>query len=338
MADRKAAGFSLLEILVSMAVFAILLVAMTMMVNRTGSVWSYTRGKIEQFRETREAFDLVTRRLAEATLNTYLDYEDVDGNQRNSASSTTFVPFAYARQSELRFVSGPGLAGTSHATFFQAPLGRTLNGNTGTQSLNTMGYYTQLGDDSAFIPSFINARKRFRLMELVEPTEQLRVYHFTSGSATPAQRISRDWFLIALAQNPPPVQIVSENIIAIVLLPLLPVADRASGGYNETSLAPSYLYDSVLRNADANLNSRNQLPPLVRVTMIAIDEVSALRLGSAGHDEISAMLSTKFAAANQYSTDLANVEQWLSGRSVSHRVFTTTVNLRNAKWSREQKQ
>lgn len=338
MADRKASGFSLLELLVSMSVFAILLVVMSLMVSRTGSIWSYTRGKIEQFRESREAFDGLTRRLAEATLNTYWDYEDSTGASRNSSTSLTFVPASYSRKSELRFISGPGLAGTSHAVFFQAPTGRSRNGNTGSYALNTVGYYTELGDDSRFLPDFIKPRKRFRLMELAEPTEELRVYGYTSGNATPEQQLSRGWFTDALAQTPPPVQIAGENIIALILLPMLPSGDRAAGSYTEASLAPDYLYDSTARNADPNLNPRHQLPPLVRVTVLAIDETSANRLGDAGQEEIRVFLAGKFQSALLYDTQLRETEQWLAGRSIIYRVFTTSVNLRNAKWSREQRE
>jgi uncharacterized protein (TIGR02599 family) len=67
---RSAAGVTLVELAVSTAVLALLLLLLLSMVNQTDSVWRQTRGKIEQFREAREGFESMTRRLGQATLNT----------------------------------------------------------------------------------------------------------------------------------------------------------------------------------------------------------------------------------------------------------------------------
>lgn len=335
MADRKSAGFSLVEILVSLAVFTLLLSVMAVIVGRTGTLLSYTRGKIEQFRETREAFESLTRYLSEATLNTYLDYEDKNGNPRSSTTAISFVPVTYARQSELRFICGPKITGDSHSVFFQAPFGITRSNSKSTRTLNTVGYYVEFGSDGIFLPDFITQKKRFRLMQLIEPTESLSVYDYTTGTASAAQRSSPDWFAKLLTQSSPPVQIVAENVISLTLLPMLPPGERKAGNYYEYSLAPNYSYDSTVRRTDPNLNSRNQLPPLIRVTMIAIDDKSAVQLGDSGQEAMQSFLSSKFQTASQYDTDLQDVEQWLINRSINYRVFTTNVNMRNAKWGRE---
>lgn len=335
----RPSAFTILETLVSFAVLAILLVLMAAMISRTTSIWGYTRGQAEQFREARDAFDTITRRLSEATLNTYFDYEDAGGNPRTAATSTSFVPKKYGRQSELRFLSGPDVHGESHAVFFQSPTGKNgdVAGAGGGRLLNTLGYFLEYGDDRKFLPEFLEARRRLRLMEFCEPSEELSVYRFTSGNATPADRAGREWFTARLDSPNPPVQIVAENIVALVLLPMLPATDQLAGNYDSASLAPEYLYDSTMRRADANLNPRNQLPPVMQVTMVAIDEASASRLGESGYSELLAAVASRFSEASEYDSDMATLQDELTRLGVTFRVFTSNVILKNAKWSREQK-
>lgn len=336
---QKFRGFTLLEMLASFAIMAILLLIVTAMINRTSSIWTYTRGKIDQFREARDAFDLLTRKMSEATLNTYLDYEDSNGQTRTTSNSTSFVPKSYARQSDLRFLCGPGVFGQSHAAFFQMPLGVTSSGsNSGTgMALNSIGFYIDYGDDSQFLPSFIKPHTRFRLMEFIEPAESLSIYQYTTGSASAADRTSWNWFTNALQKPSPPVQIAAENIIALILLPKLSALDEASGHYSPDALAPTYLYDSTSRQADPNLNPRNQLPPVVQVTMIAIDEASAARLGENGLQSIRSELADRFKTASEYEKDMTEVTSFLTSLKVSYQIFTTNISLKNAKWSHEQK-
>lgn len=70
---RARAGFSILEVLAASAVLALLLVAMISMTDQVQKTYRSTVGKAEQFREARVAFESITRRLSQATLNTYWD-------------------------------------------------------------------------------------------------------------------------------------------------------------------------------------------------------------------------------------------------------------------------
>lgn len=332
-------GFTILELLVSFVVLAVLLVLLTTMIGRTSSIWAYTRSQAEQFREARDAFDTLTRKLAEATLNTYFDYEDAGGEPRSTANSTSFVPKSYGRQSELRFLSGPELQGISHAVFFQSPLGNSDNGSgtSGSKLLNTVGFYVEHGDDSRFLPSFLPSKQRTRLMQFCEPAETLSIYKYTSGNATEADRKSRNWFTKPLSAANPPEQIIADNIVALILLPQIPATERQGGSYDETSLAPDYLYDSTVRKSDPNINPRHQLPPTIQVTMVAIDEHSAARLGEDGFASLKSAVSSRFRKASEYQTDLAGLESELQALGVNFKVFTSSVILKNAKWSRDQK-
>ena len=66
-------GFTLVELIVAVGLLAIVLLLLASMTNSTASIWRLTSGKIEEFRSAGNAFDALTRRLSQATLNTYWD-------------------------------------------------------------------------------------------------------------------------------------------------------------------------------------------------------------------------------------------------------------------------
>ena len=126
------------------------------------------------------------------------------------------------------------------------------------------------------------------------------------------------------------------------------------GGASEidsSPLAPKYSYDSSLTKndgqagTDPRINPKNQLPPVLQITMVAIDETSAARLnlGTATGDIFK--LKGKFADTTKYTGDLVvqpggaadvSLENTLIGKKVNYRIFTTNVPIRAAKWSRDQ--
>lgn len=332
-------GFTLVEVLVACAVLMFLMLALAGMVSLTSRTWTGTRGKIEQFQQARTAFEALSKRLSEATLNPVLEYVDASGKYRD-ASDRNFVPARYERRSDLRFLSGPSITGrsgaTTHGVFFQSPQGdsETLEGLD--QLLNTCGFFVELGDDGDWLPGIIpdsRARTRFRLLQLVEPTEQLGVY---SANGT-------DWFTNALASNSG-ISVAAENIIALVLLPKLSKADLQAGGFTDSSLAPSFTYNSMNGNSIAALNSKHQLPPVVQATMVAIDESSAARMTSSQQNELKSLLDGLFQAAGSttdpgqagLAKDLKTLEDYLNSQRIAYRIFTSNIALKAAKWSREQ--
>jgi len=50
----------------------LLLLILVSMTNAIRNTWSHTTAAAEQFRDAREAFESITRKLSQATLNTYL--------------------------------------------------------------------------------------------------------------------------------------------------------------------------------------------------------------------------------------------------------------------------
>lgn len=343
-ADRRPAAFTLVETLVAATIIAVMLGFLIAVMDQTTRVWSSTAAKVEQFSGARAGFERVTSHLSRATLNTYWDYD-------NPAK-----PTRYLRQSELRFISGSAqtligstatAARLSHAVFFNAPTGVTGNpdyaglGN----ALNTFGYYVEFSDDTGLRPPFITtdmvaARWRFRLLEFCQPTENFSLYRFTNGT-TAATYAATSWFEPEVngAGAPAAKRVVSENIVAFIVTPRLAKTEEIPLQSNATHspLAPGYRYDSTSVNANAQLNPRNQLPPVVQITMVATDEKSADRLGLRSKTDSDVFgVSKLFSDTAKYPADMAALEDALTSRRVRYRVFTTSVQIRGAKWSREQ--
>ena len=353
---RKA--FTLVELLVSMAIISILLLVLLSITDSTRKTWLYTTNKIQEFREAREAFEAITRRLSQATLNTYWDYHYPNNDPAKA-------PDSYIRQSELRFISGsaktlglPISQPRTHATFFQAPLGYVSNTSYKAMGnlLNTWGYFVEYSDDSNLRPSFISSsllpfRNRFRLMEMMEPSESMTLYQAEVKAGGNTKYKARDWFTTPLPNNK---QVLAENIIALVILPKLSPADQSALNLTDDKLAPSYLYDStgtgMTTLTDPNLNPTNQLPPVVQVTMVALDEASASRMRDADAAALQSKLDTLFVNSKDQLKDLRrdatnypdvasdpSLEGYLIKNKMNYRVFTTSVSIKAAKWSRSQK-
>lgn len=345
-------GFTLVELLLSVVLISLLALLLASMTSATSSTWQYTSSKIEQFRGATTAFETMTRRVSQATLNTSWDYHYPNND-------TTQAPDRYVRQSDLRFLVGrtESLMGggdprrPTHGIFFQAPLGYvddTTDFGGMDNLLNTWGYYIEYNQDAR--PNFLNSlpnpppwRYRSRLMEFMQPSNKLTIYDRTSGHP---DYTGREWFTDAFATPNPPVHVLAENIIAMVLLPKLSKAEDTTG----TKLAPNYDYDSTVDltggnpTADPGLNPKNQLPPVVQVTLVAIDEASATRMSDADAANLSTVLGGLFTSASQFETDLrkdptnasdSSLETYLIRHKINYRIFTTNVSLRGAKWSRK---
>ena len=342
-------GFTLVELLVSMVVLSIMLVLLTQLTSSLRSVISRTTSSIDAFKEARDAFETMTRRIAQATLNSY---DDLNPNSGGTKS--------YVRASELRFISGDAgtlIAGSSYpdssyptdAIFFQAPLGFSMVPQYASlaQILNTCGYFIQWGSDQTLRPSFVSSppRFRFRLMEVLEPSENLQIYNKTSGSSTttPVRSASwyytaRDWFQYpVLTESPTPVHVLAENVIFLALLPMVAPqnATNPQGGAldgTSTDIASAYLYDTA-PNVTANSPpyAQNQLPPMVYIMMIAVDEASFVRYqainGTAMPTNLGLSGILTNAAYTNRQQDVAQVTNALTAAKINYRIFSIAIPL-----------
>jgi uncharacterized protein (TIGR02599 family) len=342
-------AFTLAELLTGMGILVVMFSFLIMATNQMVRAMGNTTGKIEQFRGARDAFERVTTRLSQATLNAYWDYKYLNN-----------VPTYYERRSELRFLNTNAkdlLAGASapqkftQCVFFNAPLGYTETQNFyGLENLmNTWGFYVEYSQDTLYRPKFIGtevpAKWRWKLMEFSQPTETFSVYKNTSGGTTTnpnAEKLGTQWIYdnnATIFQKS--VRPVVENVIALVLIPRLSRSeedlrtDRVN--VDHSVLAPKYIYDTTTTlTSDATLNPKNQLPPVVQTTMVAIDERSAGRLSLDGTTTDLFGVQSKFGDTKNFTADLTDLEKKLVDKRVSYRIFTTNVHVRGAKWSREQ--
>lgn len=348
-------GFTLVELLVATTILLMLMFVIFSTLDQTGRLWRNTTQKVETFQGARAAFEALTRNLSQATLNAYWMLDDRSPSLK------------YERQSHLHFMLGqakdPRLLGNpaihpTHAVFFQSPLGYTASGDDPSKPnyeglddlLTACGYFIEYADDKS-LPAHVppRPRKRFRLFEMLQPTEELRVYEFNPVPPPPATRPPNDdpkkWEWISeplklpdeAPDNGPattpirPTHVLAENVIALVLVPKLSKHDQGTGKILDF---PNYEYDS--RDTDPSRSkSLHQLPPIVQVTLVAIDEASALRKSSGDVPPTwTEGLFEKASSEDDVAADLTNtLIPTLRKEGINYRIFTSDVSIRGSKWS-----
>jgi uncharacterized protein (TIGR02599 family) len=372
---HAARAFTLVELVVAIAILLIILLVVFELTAQISQVWRSSTSRIQTFQGARAGFEAMTRRLGQATLNTYYDYyQNASGTYtlRTTANAATFVPSVYDRVSDLHFISGQAttllassptaITTQTHAFFFQAPLGYSVTYQKLDNALNACGYYLQFDAATSSIPTYITSaptykpRYRFRLMEMLQPTENLGVYFWPSTGGV------NDWFVNNAASNS---RVLAENVIALVLLPKLPTSEDSTG----TALAPNYNYDSRIplgatsdpywasaspsfppdsfTTSTGTITRHHQLPPLMHLVMIVIDEPSAIRLqGTSTTVPAAINLSTKnlFTDATKLASDIQSVEDICNAKSgnltgntlhLNYRIFESDVIMRDAQWSND---
>jgi len=311
------AAFTILEVLVASAVFIMLLGLLMSTISQTSTVTRRAMEKVSAFQGARSAFELLTSKLSQATMNSYWDYD----------SPTT--PTKYIRKSELHFIVGPagqdslpGTSGTGQAVFFQAPGGVTGDATySGMDNLlNAFGYYIDYKEESGLAFQTTAATTyRYRLMRSVVNTEYLEVYtdNSTLGSAWISGNNSA---------------VVAENIVYMAIWPRKATSEDSAGN----ALTTTFAYNSRLNaTSSPQPDTANQLPPTVQVTLVAIDETSAQRfcISSTAPTQISSAFSGLFttSSVSQFESDLETLAQQLTANGVNFRVFTTIVPMRESK-------
>ncbi|MBP7948449.1 MAG: Verru_Chthon cassette protein C [Verrucomicrobiales bacterium] len=384
-------GFSLIELLVAVALLSVVLLLVMQMVGQTQKTWKTAKATVGEFKDARIAFEAMTRRLSQATLNTQWDY-----------TPTVGIPTGFARRSDLHFVTGPadaligtnppggaGVTRVGHSVFFHAPIGLTQEVDAASNNLrfgglagllNGWGYFVEFNTDEGERPDYLNgldnkpkARPRYRLMEFRQPSENLRVFTLNLGDEmkTKDQKTLFSWFNgtnIKFCVNCIPDnytggtaikldrtnQVLGENILALVILPCDTVdnkQDRARIAAKGLYLPGiGYVYDSQGWRYKGTGNklikeSQNVLPPMLDVTMIAVDESDFSRyMRKKGLNTEPGLLKSGgggqlFSDPTRYDEDLESLKKSLSGTNsadIQYRIFRATIRLREAKWSEYQ--
>lgn len=351
--------------MVSTAILSVLLLLVISVLDQTQRSWQQSRSRVEQFRDARVAFELLTRNLSQATLNTYWDYFYAGQDPPNqpppvTGGSAPRPPDAYMRMSELQFrvdqttslLTGSPAVRPGHAVFFQAPLGLTVNPQYRSLSnlLNARGYFVQFGSDEDLRPGFLGAtiepRHRYRLFEYRPPAEA----YTAGGQSYQGNTIyvnPTGWFRddVNLVSRP-----IADNIILLLISPQ--VSEEAAAARNQPPhwIAPQYRYNSldpdnststispVTVDPDTsrlNQGTQHLMPPLLKVTMVALDEASAQRWTSDNNNNPVNILqeaNAPFTNVSNYDDDLQRLQDYLNDQRLNYRVFTSTVGIRSAKW------
>jgi len=311
-------AFTLVELLVACATLSLLLVLMLKMVNQTSLIWRSANTKIEVFQNARRSFDVLTALLSQATLNTYWGYDDASD------------PRKYIRKSELHCVVAPcgnGMPGrpeSGNGVYFQAPanwVGNTAAYGHLTGLLNPCGFYVDYGSDAGWLPDppiRTTARDRYRLMFWLQESDESSIFFAADDTSD-----TTAWIAPQTANTYP----LADNIIALVIWPR---DQNRSASWN------SYSYNSRTGQDDTPQPvTANQLPPILEVAMVAIDENSALRLGEKLETTISDCLKDLFSSdpRENFGQDLKTLEGRLAEKRINYRVFSSSLPMREAKWS-----
>ncbi len=337
----KVVAFSVLELLVAMTILSLLLALVLSMLNMTQATWRQVTATSSQFREAGLAIETMRRRLRQAVLNTYWDYErDAPGEP----------PVNYRRASELHFISGPTEQIVSqaseqtfptHGVFFVAPFGFTSQKakyETFSETMNAWGFFIEYGDDRAELPPFLRdiiaERYSYRLKEFRQPTEDLELFEnaSTSGNGADSSAAARKWYAQWVRDDQGRYKrTLAENIVALIIMPM-----EASGGFGRPniSIAPRYLYDSRSGSNDPDdvESTLHLLPPLLRVTVVAFDQETLTRIGL-GSDPPEIMNQRWFKRAGKYDDDIKAMEKSFNDDGYGFRVFTTVFPMRAGRWS-----
>lgn len=353
---RYSSGFTLVELLVSTAVLSVLMMVTLSALETMQRSWRDTKGKVSQFRESRIAFEAMTRNLSQATLNTYWDYYYEATSSNVPPATGSAAPAAYVRQSELDFCVLPAAeagAGESaadlpgHALFFQAPLGLSQTYRGLGSLLNARGYYIRFESDQDQRPPFlqnsaVRPKFRYRLMEYRPPAEKAGEENAAvNGNAV---YLAADWYKQDLRAVSRP---IADNVLLLIVSP--EVTAEMAGTRRADWIAPGYRFRSrdannttaaldqptVHQDGTVSQGTQHLLPPRVRITLVACDEDSALRWHARNGNtavDVSRASGADFAEARHYERDMDRLKSYLTEERLNFRVFTQTVSMRNAVW------
>lgn len=332
-------AFTLVEVLVSMVILAMMMLIITTVISQAQRSWKAASSKVSQFREARLAFDTITRNLRQASIDTHRTF--LWGTATYS-SDPLAPPSGSGRYAHLgikfdtanRLVSGGGGAAElpGHAVIFQAPLGKTAMGEGSTVDISglknllcTRGYFVQFGTDASFLPlqlaSRLQAKYRYRLYEYQPNTENNTVYNISSN---------QDWATIDLSDARNTVRPLADNILMLGFAVSFASAATDTvprlAGNSETNL--EYGFNSYEAPEAAK---KYRLPRYAHVFMIAMDEESAARLAQIHNtsppDTVRSSGAT-FTSPNQLfgqTGDLAKVRAYMDSQRLNYRIFNSAV-------------
>jgi uncharacterized protein (TIGR02599 family) len=339
-------------LLVSLAILAVILVLVVNVIGMFRSISSSVNSRVASEQGAREAAGYVGRRLGMATLNSYFDYVDAAGIFRTPQNASSFTPKGYRLASDLHFIAGPAAqalgqpaATAAHpgsAVLFQAGFGVPATGSSVLRLLlNSCGFFIDFSQRTgrpAFLDGYVpDEPYRYRLVEVIEPTEKFSVFRSTKPATGDTDRLGYDTkWVESLLVNPQ--SIVADNVILLLVLPKVSPVVAASN-----YLAPKYLYDSrswekSSSDGTPSALSQNSLPPSVEIILVTISETSAKRIDTGSTPPLAGLFDGLFTdSAKLHATpgdegDLARMEKLLRARNLDYRVAQVEIPILAARW------
>jgi uncharacterized protein (TIGR02599 family) len=257
------------ELLVSMAVLALLLVLVAQALAMTHRSWMFTHASAEMQRTVEDIQAVLSRHIGLATLQPRMRFDEVTG---------AFMP-----ESDLHFVCGPAAAllstvpGTcSDAVFFQ----HAANADSLKTVMQACGFFVQYGDEATRQPAFIKSAissRRFRLMQFHQSASSLTIFRHPALSTITRRSELYEWFVRPVADSPiNHVSIVAENVLAMSINP--------HGGLNRYHDTRRHQWEEATAEANA---SQHRLPESLSISLLVTDEASWSKLSSAAADTLA---------------------------------------------------
>jgi uncharacterized protein (TIGR02599 family) len=342
-------GLTVLEILVSVAILGMVMLAIGASIGTMQNLWVRTRGKIDPYRGVRTALDTIQRRVQQATLATRLGPDIAPGATDDGSAEIQL-------QSDLHFVCGPAdelLPNLSDrvvgdAIFFQGPLGQYSKPESGFTeddrydtlqgTLSAWGYFVECIDDEAVRPTFLAeqrpgatatpSKRRFRLMEFRQPAHELTLFQPASAQDEhPSLRFLSDplqlhaWFRTSVQSANPKlrhVSMVADNVLAVVITPFDPGLTDST----QFQIGVSGVYDTRMFQYGSSENPavkrmRHRLPPAIRLTVIATsgDHWDRMLESEANQltNQLTQVMRNRFRDPANWEDDMAAISVELSG-------------------------
>jgi uncharacterized protein (TIGR02599 family) len=295
--SKKSLGFTLVEVMVSMSLLLVMMLVITEVISQAQKSWKSAASRVSQFRQARQAFDIITHGLRQAKINPILDYYyEIGGRvpRRKLVLNTDAIHYEDIdgppiRFADLEFISGNAAnlfssLGSSadmvgDGVLFQGPFGLTNDPvyKPLYNALCARGYFVQFGHDQNLLPlglvDRLQPKFRYRLYEFRQATEHNQAFANIPGAPSGFRTLSP-----STSYSQP----IADNIVCLIFAPMfgnvLGDDGRAFGGGHSlnkqlNSNIAQYDFDSL-----NDSQRKTVLPKAIRCVAFAIDEETADRL------------------------------------------------------------
>jgi prepilin-type N-terminal cleavage/methylation domain-containing protein len=256
---KKGNGFSLLELLVAMAVFSVLLVLTLNVIERAGSLSAGSMAKMESTRVARECLDLIHRDLS----SVMLPYNRTSTKSLQLLVSPSKLDAAYANP---------------HSLFWQAPLSRDFNKGT----LPLVGYFVQRSMGAT------PEDNRFQLRRLFVEESNREDYSLLSTKADWYRELAPDFAAsggAAVSEDSDATSgykgWVADGVLGLWIRclesPETPITKNAAGENTGFSFDSRQAYQSSTGNYSINFSA---LPPFIEIGLVTCSPSDVRRINT----------------------------------------------------------